>query len=317
MNIPKEILRVAKLLLSIEFDTQDAYDKYMKQHPDADPKNHSVKKQDKKTEEKKPVEKIKEKVKEVVKKHEPEKLMEKAKKKYGDKLFGGNCGQFAYGMAKYLIDKGEKNVKLGLITEETDLDGEDIKALQDEEPKIYHVFVQIGDDYYDGSGKINKDYLTKFAKDEYDDANPELWDDIDVNEDARRLISGETDWDKEWTEFYHFFEKGDKKNKEEKKEEKPEVKNEKEYSYTGNCTDVFDEDGNSQIDAFTDVSDFAYKDENAKELDKEDFEAYVKEIPPEIEKKTKKHDVKYLFYDGNTFVLYDADDDIHYFFTTQ
>jgi hypothetical protein len=45
--VAKELVKVAKLLQAIEFDTQDAYDAYMKEHPEADKSNHSVKKEEK------------------------------------------------------------------------------------------------------------------------------------------------------------------------------------------------------------------------------------------------------------------------------
>lgn len=43
----KELLKLARELLAVEFPTQDAMDTYLKEHPDADRSNHSVKKQDK------------------------------------------------------------------------------------------------------------------------------------------------------------------------------------------------------------------------------------------------------------------------------
>ena len=39
----KELLGMAKELLAIEFPTQDALDKYLKDHPDANRSNHKVK----------------------------------------------------------------------------------------------------------------------------------------------------------------------------------------------------------------------------------------------------------------------------------
>ena len=44
--IAKELLKLAKQLVSMEFDTQEALDKYMKEHPEGDRSNHSVKKQE-------------------------------------------------------------------------------------------------------------------------------------------------------------------------------------------------------------------------------------------------------------------------------
>ena len=47
-ELARELVKVAKMLIGIEFDSQDAFDKYMKEHPDADKSNHSVKKSEKK-----------------------------------------------------------------------------------------------------------------------------------------------------------------------------------------------------------------------------------------------------------------------------
>ena len=40
--VAKELLSIARELVAIEFPTQDAYDKYMKDHPDADKSKHKV-----------------------------------------------------------------------------------------------------------------------------------------------------------------------------------------------------------------------------------------------------------------------------------
>jgi hypothetical protein len=45
-KVASELLRLARQLVSMEFDTQDALDKYMKEHPEGDRSNHSVKKQE-------------------------------------------------------------------------------------------------------------------------------------------------------------------------------------------------------------------------------------------------------------------------------
>ena len=87
------------------------------------------------------------------------------------------------------------------------------------------------------------------------------------------------------------------------------------YQYIGNCSNIFDSDGECTLNIFENSSDFANKDENAIELDKEEFETFVKNIPTEIQNKIKNHILKYLFYDGNIFVIYDDNDDIHYFWS--
>jgi len=43
------------------------------------------------------------------------------------------------------------------------------------------------------------------------------------------------------------------------------------YEYVGNCLDSFDENGDSLIDCFRDVSHFAQMEENAKEIPEEEF----------------------------------------------
>ena len=42
MVVASELVRIAKDLLAMEFPTQDAMDKYLKEHPDADRSNHKV-----------------------------------------------------------------------------------------------------------------------------------------------------------------------------------------------------------------------------------------------------------------------------------
>jgi hypothetical protein len=47
-KLAKELLFLAKEVLGMDFPTQDAFDKYMKEHPDANRSNHKVVKTDKK-----------------------------------------------------------------------------------------------------------------------------------------------------------------------------------------------------------------------------------------------------------------------------
>jgi hypothetical protein len=41
-KIASELIRIAKLLVAIDFPTKEAYDRYMKEHPAADKSNHKV-----------------------------------------------------------------------------------------------------------------------------------------------------------------------------------------------------------------------------------------------------------------------------------
>lgn len=87
--------------------------------------------------------------------------------------------------------------------------------------------------------------------------------------------------------------------------------------YLGSCGNIFDPiTGMCDIGIFTDVSDFAYKDENAIKITKSDFLVYVRHIPLNIKRALKKHKLEYLFYNNNIFVIYDTKDNMHYFFSS-
>ena len=45
-TLAKEMLAIARDMVGMDFPTQDAMDKYMKDHPDADKSNHKVVKND-------------------------------------------------------------------------------------------------------------------------------------------------------------------------------------------------------------------------------------------------------------------------------
>ena len=46
-KIARELVRLARDIMGTEFDSQEAMDKYLKEHPGADKSNHSVKKKEK------------------------------------------------------------------------------------------------------------------------------------------------------------------------------------------------------------------------------------------------------------------------------
>jgi hypothetical protein len=116
-------------------------------------------------------------------------------------VFGGNCGQFVYGLGKFLKDRGEPNIKIGMITS----DVEDKNELSYGEPDIYHVFLNVNGKLYDGSGEINRGYLSQFSKDWYANDEPMFWDDFEINEQTRLIISINTNWDTEWIVFYNYL----------------------------------------------------------------------------------------------------------------
>ena len=49
--VARKLVRLAQSLMAMEFDTEEALKKYLKEHPDADKSNHRVKKQTKKKKE--------------------------------------------------------------------------------------------------------------------------------------------------------------------------------------------------------------------------------------------------------------------------
>lgn len=129
------------------------------------------------------------------------KIISKCREKFNEsKLYGGNCGQFAYALAKYLINHGELNILLSLIT--NDLENEE--ELWIGEPDVYHVCLKYKNKLYDGTGLTNKNNLLKLTLNQYNDKFPVQWD-LDINENCRRAISYNTNWDIEWVEFYEFI----------------------------------------------------------------------------------------------------------------
>lgn len=96
------------------------------------------------------------------------------------------------------------------------------------------------------------------------------------------------------------------------------------YSYLGNCSNIFDDDGNCYFSYFNDVSDFANYAEKAEDemdieeregngsLDKNEFYSLVKDSVPDFVRKIK--DLNYYYYSNGLLVAYDPNEDIHYFF---
>ena len=86
--------------------------------------------------------------------------------------------------------------------------------------------------------------------------------------------------------------------------------------YIGNCVNSFDEDGNCVVGGvgYYDVSDFAVGEERAEALSWDEFDREVF-VSLEIEEIIEGHEVIYLLdRERDLYMLYDCDDDIHYFF---
>lgn len=81
----------------------------------------------------------------------------------------------------------------------------------------------------------------------------------------------------------------------------------------GSCKNCFDENGQSLIPNFVDVSDFAVALENAVEITKEEFN---KAILPRDVWPWFGHKVRYLYNSSHSVIMvHDETDDVHYFFS--
>lgn len=115
---------------------------------------------------------------------------------------GGNCGQVAFGIANYMVNKGQ-DVGIAFLTNN---DFEDEEELTQGEPNVYHVLLQMGDKFFDVSGEQTPDSMIIFASREYGDEDPALWDGFEINDRTRRIINTQTQWSGlEWVEVMRFL----------------------------------------------------------------------------------------------------------------
>ena len=124
-------------------------------------------------------------------------LIRRARRRYRVRLHGGNCGQFAYALGK-LLGRGE----IALLTE-AGLEEDDLRH---GDADVYHVLLQVDGRLYDGGGEADAAGLARLAEAEYGDGDPTLWSGFPLDEDTRLIISGQTSWNTEWTDFYRFLE---------------------------------------------------------------------------------------------------------------
>jgi hypothetical protein len=131
--------------------------------------------------------------------------------KTGKDLSGGNCGQSALAVWRWIKETTDRTLNIGLICNrgvESDAD-----LLGDVD--IYHVYLV--DRYtgkkYDETGSIDDDYLIDLAYEQYDENNPVqfIFDMPAEAENLTKIISRNTAWEVEWVEFYNFLKQGLKK----------------------------------------------------------------------------------------------------------
>ena len=81
--------------------------------------------------------------------------------------------------------------------------------------------------------------------------------------------------------------------------------------------DSFDEDGESLIGIFSDVSNFAYIEENSTTINEKDFLIATKKDMFDIEKLTLNNKIYLESENKEIYMIYDEKDDIHYFFKAE
>lgn len=103
--------------------------------------------------------------------------------------------------------------------------------------------------------------------------------------------------------------------------------NRKLATYIGNCTDLFESDtGDCELPIFRDVSEFAYKEEEFRKSAEDNAQSFLNitefknlaDIEHSPISDLNLDSFQFYFYpneiDGNVYVAYDSEDDIHYFY---
>jgi hypothetical protein len=119
-------------------------------------------------------------------------------------LDGGNCGQAALAVYRFLKDKYRIFVNIGVITESENED-----ELINNDPYIYHAYIFYNNKRYDCNGIISKNNLINLSKDQYQNEYPfeYIFYLPEEYEKLRKIIYINTNWKTEWTEFYKILEK--------------------------------------------------------------------------------------------------------------
>ena len=120
----------------------------------------------------------------------------------GVKTDAGNCGQVAFAIIKYVFEKQNKYFNIGIIT-----NAQEEKRLS-EKSSIYHVYVVDNDGQrYDNFGKIDQNYLSKLAGQQYKDNNPKefIFDLPEELAKIQQVIENNTNWERNWSYFYNIL----------------------------------------------------------------------------------------------------------------
>lgn len=117
---------------------------------------------------------------------------------------GGNCGQSAYAVYRFIKEK------YGIVYDFfvlTNADSEE--ELINGEPDVYHIGLEKNNSFYDENGKIDSDYLLDLALDQYGNHNPNLYTFEMPKEEQTllKIISTQTNYNTDWNYFYDILEK--------------------------------------------------------------------------------------------------------------
>lgn len=148
--------------------------------------------------------------------HDPESLNALSKviapfkdEKIRMRLECGNCGMFAYALARYLLDVVEcpKQVELALVLD-SGYKSKDLLGLLNEDGVVYHVALRAdGYRYFDGNGEISEAELVGCGVRWYNDheANLLMVPVTDEENDLLliRSIEFNTSWSCPWVLFYN------------------------------------------------------------------------------------------------------------------
>ena len=119
-------------------------------------------------------------------------------------LSGGNCGQSAYAIHRWVRDKNGVNTEIGILTNAKDED-----ELVNGEPDVYHIVVVFNGKPIDENGILSNDQLLDLAEDQYNDTDPEYYTFDMPSEEKKvmRIVSANTNYNTDWNYFYNVLEK--------------------------------------------------------------------------------------------------------------
>jgi len=126
-------------------------------------------------------------------------LFQKMKKKSKVNIGGENSGMVAYAIWKYLHQKYDIDISIGLMT-----DAEDENDLIDGESSIYQMFPIINNRMYNESGELTTKTLLDISKNQYKDNDPSMFTFFLPQEesDIVKIILRRMNYDTNWKYFF-------------------------------------------------------------------------------------------------------------------